>query len=53
MEAAAKSGTDVSKERVYLDSDNSSEDAIDGIESTTELESVKERADAAAEEEKF
>jgi len=52
LEAAAKSGTDVSQERVYLDSDNSSEDAIDGIESTTELESVNERADAAAEEEK-
>ena len=52
LEAAAKSGTDVSRKSVHLDSDNPSEDAIDGIESTTELESVKERADAAAEEEK-
>ena len=51
LEAAAKSGTDVSRKSVHLDSDNPSEDAIDGIESTTELES-KERADAAAEEEK-
>ena len=51
LEAAAKSGTDVSKKRVHLDSDDLSEDAIDGIESTTELESVNERAYAAAEEE--
>ena len=51
LEAAAKSGTDVSKKKVHLDSDNSSEDAIDDIESTTELESVNERAYAAAEEE--